>query len=433
MYTDVYPIKRLPRRLSGFTYNIPDNLSSRAISRGFFVSIPWRNQTIRGIVANTHNNKPTYKTKDIIKIEETSLSSDELSVYEQIAKDTFQSPSTVLESSFPKPRKNKASKKKTPTVQTPINTSIQASEITFLKNCASSKATVQFCQTTDLVQTAILARFVWKQTGKPTLFLLPHQHDLDIVLRISAQWDDNVVSVTSALTQPQRADIADEWSKGSIPFLITTRVGATFLPPKNLGAIIIARSGIVEHAQYDRNPRYDARVFALAWGKLRNASVYLTDTSPRCFDALQADSISLQQLELDNKTTIVSLKEAMQFSSNPLLPEQLEQAIDDCLQKKQKVLIFCNQKGLAARVSCKNCDFTEKCGTCEKPLSVYESHLFCSTCKRMTAKPLRCRKCNSDKLILKRQGTRSLKQLLEDRWPEADFDLVEKGVEKLDP
>src|SRR3990167_2641155 len=62
--------------------------------------------------------------------------------------------------------------------------------------------------------------------------------------------------------------------------LLSTRLGSLFLPPDHLSAIVVGRSGVEEHAQYDHNPRYDARRLAQAWSQVRGCPLILCDTLP---------------------------------------------------------------------------------------------------------------------------------------------------------
>ena len=69
IYADVI----LPLPLEGvFTYSVPDSLKEQ-VKTGFRVLVPFgRSKTYIGIVANIHDNTPTFKVKDISAVLDNS-------------------------------------------------------------------------------------------------------------------------------------------------------------------------------------------------------------------------------------------------------------------------------------------------------------------------------------------------------------------------
>jgi len=68
-----------------FTYSVPESLS-REITPGSLVEVPLRNKKYRGLIFRTHQEKPTYTTKDVIKIfPGTVLAEWQLKLIEQVA------------------------------------------------------------------------------------------------------------------------------------------------------------------------------------------------------------------------------------------------------------------------------------------------------------------------------------------------------------
>jgi len=435
MYINVYPIKRLPRRFRGFTYKLDeDKQGGHEICRGLFVLIPWRSKLIRGIVGDVGVVEPGQDVKDVEEILPESITDEELNVYESIARKTFQSVSSILETSFPQPRKRLATTRvlefdleKT----NKLSGSIKQNEIDFLKSSIESDSHRVFIENSDVLQTTVLVKMLRAKLESPILFILPHQHDLDVAGEILKAWKSSFEICTSDLTEAQRFDLSQNWKNGKIEILLTTRLGATFIPPKNLGAIVVARSGIKEHAQYDRNPRYDARSFALKWSKIRDCQVFFTDTHPRCMDLAKLEEIKTLT-RTESQAHIVDLNTAVRFSHEPLMSDDLKKSISSTLERDEHVLLICNQKGLAGKLTCRSCKFIEVCKECEKPMSVYESHLYCHTCNRTTQRPSICRKCGSKDLREARRGTGALTKIVKELWPDARISLVEKGTKEID-
>ena len=429
MFADVYPIKRLPRRFGAFTYIVPESLSSSP-ARGMFVMVPWRTGTVRGIVREVHDRAEKDEIKTITGMLPECLDDAELNVYETTAKETFQSVSSILDSAFPTPRKRKLSQKPCSGASSRANCGALIPRETVTRMEMLAKQSVSsFVTTVDLIDTTLLVRFLTKHCKGPILFLVPHQHDLDVAQELLSTWNLSTTLCTSNLTEAQRFDVAESWRAGKIPLLLSTRLGSLLLPPKHLGAIVIGRSGMFEHAQYDRNPRYDARRFAHAWSKIYHASLFLCDTLPRCVDLVSSprseEPVKKEDAPL-KETEIINIQDRLRFGDEPLLTDPLIKQIEETLAKKKRVLIICNQKGFGAKLECKHCGFIEVCGTCQKPLSVYETYLFCAPCKRATKKPDACRKCKQTKLKAVRPGTGTLAKLLKAHWPEAVIETIEK-------
>lgn len=429
MFADIYPLTRLPRRFGAFTYAVPHTMSPSEATRGALVIIPWRSGSVRGIVSNTHTRQPKTETKTVLEMLPQCLSDLELNVYERVAEETFQSVSSVLHAAFPAPRK-RASLNTPPlspssrnSSQTTLTTSphIPVSELERLEHIAMNPPLRTFVETGDLIETALLVRFLAKHRPGSILFLVPHEHDLHVAAELLSMWGSRPSLCTSALTQPKRHDLSLAWRNGEIPLLLSTRIGSLFLPPQNLSAIVIGRSGVDEHAQYDRNPRYDARRFAESWSKVRDCPLLICDTLARC-----ADHINPIPREETYPCKIVNLADRVQFGDDPLLTDPLKAEINKTLESRARVLLICNQKGLGARLECKDCAFVELCGSCTKPLAVYETHLFCAACKRATKRPQNCRKCRSEKQKTVRRGTGSLRKLMKTHWPNASIAVVEK-------
>lgn len=421
MFADIYPITRLPRRLSAFTYAIPPTCPN--LKRGDLVSIPWRGSTKRGVIASIHSNTPTYPTKPLHNASGSFLTEEELGLYEALATSTLQSVSTLLETALPTPRKRTAPAKTVVNPNQPLNRTLSKEELASLEQAASC-TTSHFVQTGDLLAITLFVRYLLSQTS-PVLFLLPHQHDVEQAHAIFAHLGIAPTSFTSGLTEAQRFDVSIAWRTGSIPLLISTRLGSLLPPPATLGAIVVGRTGIDEHAQYDRNPRYDAREVAEKWSQVRRCPLFVCDLLPRLADGIHPLPV-IPSTAPSATPSFISLQDRVQFSDDPILTEPLKEAIESTLAQNERVLLVCNQKGLGASWTCKTCKFQETCGTCGKPLAVYDTHLLCRPCKRPTKKPERCRKCGSDALKATRRGTGSLERLLKQHFPNASVSTIEK-------
>ena len=105
IYADVI----LPLPLEGvFTYSVPDSLKEQ-VKTGFRVLVPFgRSKTYIGIVANIHDNTPTFKVKDISAVLDNSrmVIDEQLNLWRWISKYYMSSIGDVYNAAFPAGLKN---------------------------------------------------------------------------------------------------------------------------------------------------------------------------------------------------------------------------------------------------------------------------------------------------------------------------------------
>lgn len=105
IYADVI----LPLPLEGvFTYSVPDSLKEQ-VKTGFRVLVPFgRSKTYIGIVANIHDNTPTFKVKDISAVLDNSrmVIDEQLKLWRWISKYYMSSIGDVYNAAFPAGLKN---------------------------------------------------------------------------------------------------------------------------------------------------------------------------------------------------------------------------------------------------------------------------------------------------------------------------------------
>ena len=105
IYADVI----LPLPLEGvFTYSIPDSLKEQ-VKTGFRVLVPFgRSKTYIGIVANIHDNTPSFKVKDISAVLDNSrmVIDEQLNLWRWISKYYMSSIGDVYNAAFPAGLKN---------------------------------------------------------------------------------------------------------------------------------------------------------------------------------------------------------------------------------------------------------------------------------------------------------------------------------------
>jgi len=134
---------------------------------------------------------------------------------------------------------------------------------------------------------------------------------------------------------------------------------------------------------------------------------------------------SVQVLSLIDKKT----------RKNFWITQELHNAIQDRLSKKEQVLIFLNRRGYSFFVQCKTCSFIITCATCSVSLTLHEHNkLTCHYCGHTTQQPLQCLSCKKDTFLKKGIGTQQVVSILQQLFPaarisRADMDTTTKKKE----
>lgn len=75
MYAEVILHRRLPKGFDSFTYEVPAGL---ALAAGQFVQVPFKKQSLSGIVRRLHNEKPRYPTRAVEKAAQRSITAKQM-------------------------------------------------------------------------------------------------------------------------------------------------------------------------------------------------------------------------------------------------------------------------------------------------------------------------------------------------------------------
>lgn len=333
-----------------FDYKIPADIE---VERGALVRVPFRNRVEHGIVSGVKEKSDQKGVKEIVEVLDSQFLSDtELKVYEDTAAEILQSVPAVLDAAFLPPRKRTSSIERPR--QGSITNKIRQQEVDYIKQALEliGQDKPCFIETVDIVQATAMIEACLRQhaSNKQNLILVSHVHDADMVAAALSKLDSTLTVLDSRSTKPQRADIAQAWRQGEIKTLVATRVGS-ILPAHDLGTIFVVRSGSDEHAQYDRNPRYDARNLVWHWHQVTGAQLIFFDVLPRVVDLSRFSNLKLATCNLQHDTKVINLKDQLPTNDTPILSEPLLEHISQALQNKQKVILSYNRKEANALLS----------------------------------------------------------------------------------
>lgn len=201
---------------------------------------------------------------------------------------------------------------------------------------------------------------------------------------------------------------------------------AIFSPLENIGIIILDEEQSTSYKQ-DKSPTYHAKDIAIHRAKRHNAKVVLGSATPSFESKARAMKGVYKIVYLRNRANkmlpnikVVNMRDDMSdFSS--LISSSLDKAINECLNRNEKVIILQNRRGYSPYVFCRSCNYTFKCPNCELNMSYHKSgdKFKCHYCNYEIKFNHICPKCNSQDFLFMGSGTQKIEEVLSLNYPKA--------------
>lgn len=276
--------------------------------------------------------------------------------------------------------------------------------------------------------------------GKQVLFLLPEiALTAQIVARIQKVFGDKVGLYHSKMSDNERVEV---WkaSMSSKKVIVAARSGI-FLPFQDLGLIIVDEEHDPSYKQNDPNPRYNGRDVAILYASQLGAKVLLGSATPSIESYYNTKEgkyglvnlseryggIEMPELQLVDLAYMHKTKRMQSFFSLHLIEK-----IQECLDRKEQVLIFQNRRGYAPTVSCELCGWTAECNNCDVTLTLhkYYEELRCHYCGFRNKMPPSCPACGNTHLKKVGYGTEKIEMELQEILPEAKVKRMDYDTTK---
>ena len=281
--------------------------------------------------------------------------------------------------------------------------------------------------------------------GKTSIVLVPEiSLTPQMIKRFQSKFGKTIAAIHSGLSPSEKYDEWRRICRGEVKIVIGAR-SAIFAPLSNIGIIIIDEEHSDSYKQSDPNPRYNAKDIALLRAKKHNAVVLMGSATPSLESMARAFKGVFTLLTLPNRVngkalpevTIVDMNKEIRKSKGHFSNVLLD-AINNCLDKKEQVILFLNRRGYASFVSCKNCGYTFKCPNCDITLTYHKSSntLRCHYCGYGDANHEICPSCKEKSLNSLGLGTERIEEELHKTFPTArvlrmDYDTTsKKGMHK---
>ncbi len=275
--------------------------------------------------------------------------------------------------------------------------------------------------------------------GRGALVLVPEiALATQMIYRLKELFGARVGIIHSALSDSERQIQWDNIRAGSYDVIVGTR-SAVFAPLKSPGIIIVDEEQEQSYVS-EQNPRYDACAVARFRAKESGAKLLLSSATPSVESFYHAKTgvynlVTLRerfgQMPLP-KVRVVDMRAELLAGNSHHISQYLKDRVDDCLSRKEQVILLLNRRGYRTVSMCCKCKTIVKCKNCDTPLVIHKNRGMhvCHYCQRTYPIEEVCGVCGG-KIKHTGIGTQKIEEELEGLFPDArilrvDLDTVQR-------
>lgn len=339
MVAEVIPLKRLPRHLGVFDYDIPQEMEA-GICIGQLVEVPFRTSNIYGIISHIKKEDSSDSLKGLHTIinEQPFFTKNYIEHIALLAGRYGVSYGTMLNMCMPPLQKKKLQ-------SLVIKKLSSAKEITQVKPDVVWYATFQ--EHADHIQTRI---------KKTTLIIVPEQGHIDEIISLLPEAVRSKVCMWhSRLSTKEQFTLWKKVRNQECDLIIGTR-GALFLPFVELESIIIDYEHDVNHKHADQAPRFHVKDIARGLAELYGATVTYMSFSPSLdsYLCIQKGEYTHNNIFVSNnkilfdkiESTPTVIQKTIELGSKLVKPisEYAEKCIESSIVNNEDIFIMINKK-----------------------------------------------------------------------------------------
>ncbi len=267
-----------------------------------------------------------------------------------------------------------------------------------------------------------------RRTGGQAVVLVPEiALTPQTVARFRAEFGARVGVIHSRLGRRERDDVWRQAAAGNLDVVVGAR-SAVFAPLPNLRLVILDEEQEPSYKQ-DTAPRYHAAEVAAERMQACGGSLVLGSATPslEAYWAARRGELLLVRLTQRASTAplppveLVDMKRYRQPDRRRALGSVLTAALDECLRRGSKAMLFVNRRGFAGLLICRACAFVPRCRRCAVSLVVHahDRTMRCHVCGAAFRLPDRCARCGSDDVQALGYGTQRVEAEVRELFPAA--------------
>jgi primosomal protein N' (replication factor Y) len=269
------------------------------------------------------------------------------------------------------------------------------------------------------------------KNNKSVLFLLP-EVSLSLQFERIFQKKLHGVKIFGFHSASKISDRRALWNAllSNQPALIIGVHMPVMLPVNNLGLIIVDEEheqGFVEK----KHPRINSKEAAIWRASIYKIPILLGSATPSLTSLYNVEKNGWKLFKITKRFSggfpeiqrVLLKSQRDQKRRNFWVSRELEDAILECLSKKEQTIIYLNRRGYSFFVQCKACGFIFQCPNCSVSLTLHANSgqevLRCHYCDFQKHLPGSCPECKAGDFLKKGIGTQQAVKIFQELFPKA--------------
>lgn len=265
--------------------------------------------------------------------------------------------------------------------------------------------------------------------NQQVLYLLPEITLTEyMIARIQAHFGTTVLVYHSRLSEALRTELYMRLRNEPQQLLVVGVRSSIFLPFSKLGLVVVDEEHESSYKQQNPAPRYQGRDLAIMLAHIHKAKVVLGSATPSIESYTHAQNgkygfVALTQRygeALPPNVEVIDMRLAYHRKEHVgHFSDQLLEAIESTVAKKQQVILFQNRRGYAPHIECPKCGWVAECPNCDVSLTYHRTtqQLRCHYCGYSESMQTTCPACGSAQPRLMGLGTQRIESELSQALP----------------
>ena len=275
------------------------------------------------------------------------------------------------------------------------------------------------------------------KTGRSALVLVP-----EIALATQMEelffntFGDQLSLLHSGLSTGERLDQWHRLRQGEARVVLGAR-SAVFAPLNDPGVIVVDEEHESAYKQ-DDGLRYHGRDVAVMRAKMAGCPVILGSATPSITSYSNTVNGKYTLLSMDKRVSsrplpevqIVDLSKGGRSRPDLFFSDQLIQAMDRTLERREQILLFVNRRGYSSSMLCQDCGSIVQCQHCQVSMTRHRAaqKLLCHYCGFTLPVNIICRSCRSERVIGIGLGSERIEQEAEQLFPHARIARLDSDI-----
>ncbi|MFZ1124641.1 MAG: primosomal protein N' [Candidatus Baltobacteraceae bacterium] len=245
--------------------------------------------------------------------------------------------------------------------------------------------------------------------------------------RFEGAFGERVAVLHSGLSERERYASWQAAARGEVDVVVGAR-SAVFAPLPDCRLVVVDEAHERTYKQ-DVVPRYDALAVARERMRAAGGTLVLGSATPPLEAYAAALRGAIEHLRLERRasamplpaTHVVDLAGEFAQGNRRIFSTRLVEALDACLARREKAVLFVNRRGSASFMLCRACGAVPRCERCTMSLVVHRAErlLRCHLCDAQRAIPERCPQCGGGPIREFGVGTQKVAETAQSLFPAA--------------